>query len=205
MSNVSYKILERRQKLQIKAYLVLCIILLLSMGFYTYKKWEEYSISKTGVEQNKEFITLLREKVTEEKANYEEQKDSFTDLDKTISDKLEMIFPSKDDYTGLTRQFDIYEKQLNKRNNPFEISTIDYQQPIVKEELTYSVLPLRMSIKSSRENFKEFLHLIENSGSFDEEVRLMDISSIRLSFPQSDSEEETQIQFSIQLNAYFQK
>ena len=119
-----------------------------------------------------------------------------------VDEKLEFIFPSTDGYTALTRQLDLFEEELSKKNNPFEISSIEYQ---TTEELeNYSVLPLRMSIESSADNFTKFLHQIENSGSLDDQVRLMDIQSIRLNF--SDNEDESKlIKFTVQINAYFQK
>ena len=48
----------------------------------------------------------------------------------------------------------------------------------------------------------KFLHLLENSGSLDDQIRLMDIQSIRLNF---DGEDDSDIiNFTVQINAYFQ-
>lgn len=204
MTNISYKILLQRQKTHIKAYAVLCIIVLVVMGFYSYKKWMEYSLASTGVEKNKELIDVLKDQTITEKTSYESQKNSFDTLNEDAEEKLGIIFPSEDNYTALTRQIDLYEKELATRNDTFEIANIDYQDPIEGE--TYSILPLRMNIKSSSENFTKFLHMVENSGSIDEEVRLMDISSIRLTFEKDrDDPEKENITFSVQINAYFQK
>lgn len=206
MANVSYIILKRRQKMHIRAYAVLCLLILAGMGFYSYQKWQTYKLSKEAVFKNKEFISVLREKGAEEKSIYYADKDGFNNLNKEIEERLAYIFPATDDYTALTRQLDSYEEELSKKNNPFEVSSIDYQTPTQGEN--FSVLSYRMNIKSSSENFTKFLHLMENSGSLTDQVRLMDISSIRLNFEGSEGENNGGpeiINFTVQINAYFQK
>lgn len=189
----------------IKAYAVLCLVLILSFGFYSYKKWQQYTGYRAIVETQKTFITELRDELSDEKAYYEGNKDGFDNLTEEIGASLALIFPGEDNYTSLTRQIDDFEKELSKKNNPFEVSSIDYQTP--SETDLYSVLPMRMSIRSSNENFRKFLHLVENSGSLVDQVRLMDISSIRLNFLNSDEKTDGPeiINFTVQINAYFQK
>lgn len=179
-------------------------MLLISMGFYTYQKWTAYSFALRGIETNKLYTEILGDSVVDEKAEYDDKRAAFDELNEEIANKLQNIFPAEDNYTELTRQLDVYEKDLKGRNNEFEVSSLDYQQAINTEGATYSVLPFRMNIRSSVENFTNFLHLIESSGSLDEEIRLMDISSIRLSFPGESDEANQPIQFSVQLNAYYQ-
>lgn len=205
MSNLSYEILERRQKMHIKSYALLCMIILLAMGFYSYKKWDEYSLARKGIIENEKYIAVLTEKTSEEKAVYEKQKPTFIQLDKTIEKNLKTIFPESDDYTTLTRQLDDYEGKLSKKNNIFEVSNIEYQSPVESEN--YSILPFRMTIRSSRENFNKFLHLIENSGAIDSDLRVMDIISIRINFEESEDEtlKNSTLNFAVQINAYFQK
>lgn len=203
MTSISYKILERRQKIHTRVYIVLCLILLAASGFYSYKKWQEYNFISEGVAQNTELVSLLREEVKIEKNNYETEKNGFDNLNNEIEEKLSSIFPTNDNYTALTRQMDAFEKDLAKKNDIFEISNIDYQTPIENEN--YSVLPMRMNIRSSSENFTKFLHLVENSGALDSDIRLMDISSIRLNFEEDGGGEDKNINFSVQINAYFQK
>jgi len=204
MANASYQLLKRRQTMYIKAYGILCLVLTISVGFYSYIKWTQYSRYKQVVEKNRAFIEELRDEVSDEKAIYESKKDDFDGLRKEIEDKLNFIFPANDDYTILTRQIDQFEAELSKKNSPFEISSLSYQDGVQTD--LYSILPLRMSIRSSRENFNKFLHLVENSGALNDEIRLMDISSIRLNFPTRNSQESGPeiITFTVQINAYFQ-
>lgn len=203
MPEITYKLEERRRKLHIRTYTLLCAILALAMGFYSYTKWFEYDMARAAVNQNKKFITFLRSEGGTEKAAVDANKKQHDDLSKEIEKKLKVIFPTEDDYTALTRQIDVYENELSKKT--FEVSNIDYQTPI--EEENYSILPFRMNIRSSNENFTKFLHLIENSGTLQNKIRLMDISSIRLNFENSEEGEIVSeiINFSVQINAYFQK
>lgn len=203
MSDVSYQILARRQKSHIRAYVFLCLILVASMGFYSYKKWQEYYLVRQGTEQNKVLVELKRDEVKDEGILYENSKSGFDNLNEEIENKLETIFPSSDNYTALTRQIDAYEQELATKNAPFEIANIDYQNPIASEN--YSILPMRMNIRSSADNFTKFLHLVENSGALDSDIRLMDISSIRLDFGEEGESASKEINFSVQINAYFQK
>lgn len=205
MPAVTYKLEERRQKLHIRTYALLCAILTFAMGFYSYTKWTEYDMARRGVSQNKQFITFLRTEVGNEKTVSDTNKPKYNQLSKDIEQKLKVIFPANDDYTALTRQIDSYEEDLSKKTSPFEISNIDYQTAI--EEENYSILPFRMNIRSSSENFTKFLHLIENSGTLKDKIRLMDISSIRLNFESNDEDQTAPeiINFAVQINAYFQK
>ena len=202
MVNLSYTNTQRRQKIYIKAYAILCLIVLISMGFYSYQKWQEYSLINTAVAKNKELITVLRDEVSDEKSVYEQNREGFLGMNKEIEEKLAYIFPATDDYTSLTRQMDLFEEELSTKTNPFSISNIEYST--VEKTESYSILPVRMSIESSSENFSKFLQLIENSGSLDDQIRFMDIQSIRLNFNDDDEDSEI-IKFSVQINAYYQK
>lgn len=204
---VSYMLLKTRQSKYIKAYAILFLILAVFVGFYTYKKWEQYSLMKRAVTESKAYISALSDKVTEEKSAFEVNKEDADKLNEEIEEKLANIFPASDDYTNLTRELDGYEKDLSTRSSTFEVSNISYES--VSKGENYSVLPLRMNIRSSAENFKKFLHLVENSGALSGNTRLMDISSIRLNFEKDDKKDKEEkpeeiINFTVQINAYFQ-
>ncbi|MBI5754095.1 hypothetical protein HZA40_03065 [Candidatus Peregrinibacteria bacterium] len=206
MADLIYKLEERRQKLHIQTYAILCLLLVIFLSFYGYTKWQQYELTKQGLEQNKIFIASLRGQVSNEKTEADDKKNQGVQLNKEVGQKLKVIFPTTDDYTNLTKQMDIYEGQLSTKTNPFEVSNIDYQNPIQGD--TYSVLPMRMNIRSSNDNFTKFLRMVESSGSLKDNVRLMDISSIRLNFEnneQSGVNASSIINFSVQINAYFQK
>ncbi len=194
---------EEKQKSYAKAYMILCLVVIIIFGTYSSLKIREYITLKAGTEANTKLISLLQAEASTERASYEINRKKTDEIIEEIEKKLETIFPVNDDYTQLTRQIDKIEDQLNRTNDPFEISSLDYMN--VLKEGKYSILPIRMNIKSSGENFTKFLHLVENSGSLNDGLRLMDVSSIRLSFQDARSPEETNmINFSVLINAYFQ-
>lgn len=194
---------EEKQKSYAKSYMILCLVVLLSFGTYTGFKIREYITLKSGVDTNAKLITVLQTDASSEKAAYEINRTKNEEIITEIEKKLKSLFPETDDYTNLTRQLDKIEEDLNRINDPFEVSNIDFMN--VSNDGKYSILPIRMSIKSSGENFTKFLHFLENSGSLNDGFRLMDISSIRLSFQEaSEPGEQNMINFSVLLNAYFQ-
>jgi len=206
MSNISEKILRQRETVQKHAYAVLCLILLVGMGFYTYTKYMKFNTALNGVNQNKTTIEALKTAYAAEQDIYDKNMKEFSESSGTIQKQIEMVFPKEDRYTELTRDIDAIEKDLGTRE-PFSVSNIEYQKPNQSEY--YSVLPIRMSIKSSAQNFVTFLHMVENSGAMDDQVRLMDMSSIRLNFDKSQAKNagtpQELINFSVLVNAYFQK
>ncbi len=204
MDKVTAKMEKRRQKVYIRAYLLLCVVLLAVMGFYTYSQFVEYRLVSQGAEKSESLSGFLRTKVPEVRAEYEENKELFDRLDRVLSQNLERVFPPEDDYTGLTRQLDSFEESISRSGSPFEVSNIEFQNVIERDN--YKILPLRMNIRSSSENFTKFLQMVENSGAIDGDIRLMSVSSIRLSFQGSPIADPSEIiNFSVQLNAYFQK
>lgn len=189
--------------MHIKAYAILCAILALAAGFYFYQKWQEFHFASEGVRVNKAYIEELRKDVVSEKNQYDKSRDKFDGAGKALETKLATIFPADDNYTILTRQVDAFEYELANKKDQFEVSNIDFDSTVETEK--YSILPMRMNIRSSADNFTKFLHWMENAGSLSDEVRLMDISSIRLNFEEGDEGKTDIINFSVQVNAYFQK
>lgn len=205
MPNLSYLIAAKREDTQIKSYAVLCGVLLIAFGTFAYMKWQEYSLMNTVVEKNKTYIAALQEEGSNEKASFDTKKAAINELKTEIETSFVEVFPPTDAYTELTRKFDKFEQDLATKDSVFEISNIEYQTPAIGDG--YSILPVRMSIRSSQPNFEKFLHYVESSGSLAGKVRLMDISSIRLNFEKGNDlsgKTEEIINFSVQINAYFQ-
>lgn len=202
MANTQYILMKNKQIMYIKTYAVLCSILLIIFLVYFISSWKSYSVAMNRVENNKTLIAEFKANPAE-KIEYEKNKTTFDQLRIELSDKLKNIFPADDNYTALTRNLDFYETKLATSNNVFEISSIDFQTPIKNED--YSILPLRMNIRSSEANFREFLHLMENSGALTEDVRLMEIASIKINFENNDKASASDvINFTVQINAYYQ-
>lgn len=195
----------KRQKLQVKAYVFLCLILLVGGGIYSYQKWQVYSSLESGLQTNVASADAISKSSSEEQTAYDSQKESFNTMSAKIGLGVSEIFPPENYYTELAKKLEVIEQSLHKKTNPFEISNLSFEQP--SKITDYSILPFSMTIKSTYPNFMKFLQLIETSGALENGIRLMDINSIRLSFAvQSDDEtsKEKMINFNVQLNAYFQ-
>ena len=90
--------------------------------------------------------------------------------------------------------------------NPFILTDLQFEDPVHDPENRYTVLPFSVAIESSEENFYRFLDFVDSSGVLAGKIRLMNIASIQLNFPDDDSEiSRKRINFSAQLQAYSQK
>lgn len=219
MSN--YQLILQRQKKSLKAYAILCLALIIGIGAHAYFKWSDYTRFKTATTLNQTEVKKLNTDVNNKNVAYQKAHEDYDKLTGTIESGLKEVFPQSDNYTELNRAFDNLEASLNRAKSLFVISSIDYQDVAVSEDGTYRYLPLRMNIVSSPENFTKFLQYIEESGSLNEKVRLMDIQSIHLSFGDSEESggsqglggngetgvsatEGSTITFSVKIHAYFQ-
>lgn len=200
MAKIDYQLAIQKQKAGLKAYAVLCLVFLVIVGAYTYFKWVDYSVFKAAIASNESMIDKLKQDSINEKSDYLDKKSGLEELSGKIEDNLKTVFPSTDGYTELTRAFDAFEQELNRANSPFVISSIEYQDVQADPDGNYKFLPLRMNITSSRDNFAKFLRYVETSGSILDNVRLMDIQSIHMSF----GDDEESVNFSVKIHAYFQ-
>lgn len=202
MKQINFKAEIEKQKFHLKIYLILVIILAFIFGFYTFKQVEKYQIAKQASEFNQVSIEQLTKEIIEEETTYKALETEFDALYTQIDKSLEATFPEENSLTMITRHIDEIEQDLARKDNIFEVSNINYQG--VTSEEDFMVLPFRMNIKSSERNFVKFLNIIENSGALENEIRLMEVSSIKLTLPK-DSEETDIINFTVKINAYFQK
>jgi len=204
MTKFDYQLVIQKQKNGLRAYAALCLVFLAIVGAYTYFRWIDYSTFRAAIASNESVIGVLKQEAINEKSDYLEKKSELEELSGKIEGNLKTVFPSSDDYTELTRALDSFEQELNRANNPFVIASIEYQDAQADPDGNYKYLPLRMNITSSRENFAKFLRYIETSGSILDNVRLMDIQSIHMSFNKDSGSGSGSVNFSVKINAYFQ-
>jgi len=199
-----YQLILQNQKRNIRAYLVLSLIVVLGTFALGYFKYSEYKVIKAALVENQTYSSELKTAVANEKVAFQNSKNNYDKLFDEMNANLKEVFPSDDNYTELTRAFDLLESKLNRSKDPFLISNIDYQDIQTSEDGTYKYLPLRMTISASNNNFTKFMQYIEESGSLSEKVRLMDVQSINLSLNDNEKDGVNTINFSIKINAYFQ-
>jgi hypothetical protein len=113
--------------------------------------------------------------------------------------EVDLVFPTDENLTSLTRLFDDFAVTNNFESNPFFISSINYQD--AKDvEAEYRYLPVSLTVDTSSKNLGEFLEFIETSGSLESEVRLMSVEEMTVNYP-SEYGGIYNVKFTI--NAYF--
>jgi hypothetical protein len=115
-------------------------------------------------------------------SDYQTIKASVDDTRDNAIAELESVFPTEENITDLNRMFDDFAVKNNYANNPFFISSINYQGEQTTEE-GYRYVPANISVTASSKNLGEFMEFIETSGSLEGEVRLMSIEDMSLSYP----------------------
>ncbi len=131
---------------------------------------------------------------------YQNIKTSVSNERSSLSQELNIVFPIDEDLTKLTRLFDDFATKNNFNSNPFFISNINYKAAQSYGEEEYFYVPVSMQLNTSKKNLIKFLEYIENSGSFEGQVRLMSIEDLTVSYP---LEYGGTYDVNIELNAYF--
>jgi hypothetical protein len=129
------------------------------------------------------------------------------DLTQTIQNQLDLVLPETEDYTSLTRSLERFASEIHRLKNPFMISNLQFTKA-KGGDLGYEVLPFKMTIQSSYDNFFKFLKFVENSGTLSDETRLIDIQSIIINFvtptgSEGNTSGKNEINFNVSMNAYY--
>lgn len=193
---------------QLRLYGVLTIILFIVAGYYTFTNVmtllevraeiatnETYfdGLSKTNIRIENELSTIKADNV---------------DLTQTIQNQLDLVLPDTEDYTSLTRSLEGFASEIHRLKNPFMINNLQFTKAKGNSNLGYEILPFKMTIQSSYDNFFKFLKFVENSGTLSDETRLVDIQSIVINFvaptgTEGNTSGRDEINFNVSMNAYF--
>lgn len=176
--------------------LIIALIIFGVTGWYGFSKYTALSVLNTQLAEADTTLFGLEQENADLMGDYQDAKKDFMDDVSANQEKIDAVFPSDEDITGLTRAFDDFAFENHYANNPFFINQLAYDDIEVLE--TYRILPISMSLETSQSNFEKFLEYVDTSGSLDNGVRLMSIDSISLQLV----EDELRVQLS--LNAYLQ-
>lgn len=179
---------------------ILALLILGGVGYYGYTRYLVLETTEEEIIKSESFRNQLEEELGSLAAPFSEAKAEFKETELSRVEKVKAVFPEEEELTELTRTFDDFEVKNNFSNNPFFISSLNFKEAMTEENLPYRILPIDLSIQSSTKNFFKFLEYVENSGSLDTKVRLMEINSINV-----DLNSKGKITFQVSLNAYFQK
>ena len=122
--------------------------------------------------------------------------------------KISSILPPDENYTDLARTLDDYFAQNDTPDNPIFESSLRFGKGApVSGSQDISSLPISMNLEGTRANFFKFLNFINSSGSLETGIRLMEINSIQLNFPEGGeviSNPKQRINFTVDMNAYYE-
>lgn len=192
----------------IKLYAILLVFVALGVIYYGVEKYLEYSDKNTVVTQSNAFVSQLEKDNKKEADAYAAAQALYKDTDASMNKELASVFPLEEDYTSLTKEFDDYFFNYNKKkgNDPVVVTDIQYGSPTSDASAKYDVLPISMNITASENGFYDFLRFVQSSGTLSKKLRLLDLKSIQLNFNSDDTgSAKSTIQFRANLSAYFQK
>jgi hypothetical protein len=181
--------------------LFLAIAILAITGWYGYSNYNSLNELNANLAQADEVLLDLEGDKTKALRDYQNSKKDYVDAAAANDEKLNIILPSAEDLTALTRLFDDFAFKNHYRNNPFFISQLSYGEIDENAELAYRVIPITMTLEASERNFFQFLEYVENSGSIENGIRLLAVNGITLQL-QDDETETLTVQLSLQ--AYIQ-
>lgn len=182
-------------------FLILGVILLVVTGYFSFKYYSELRSVKADIISFDKVEKNLTKTLSDSNVDFTTKVESFTERSSGHLSELEKVFPLDSDKTNFTRFIDDYFFRNNFLSNEIFLKSMVYGNPSVEEG--YYVLPVSMSITSSKTNFMNFLRFVESSGAIESNVRVMDIKSIDVTFREDDSGGRL-YDYRISLNIYYQ-
>ncbi len=193
---------------QLRLYVVLSVLLFGIVGYFTFNNVLKFIDVRAETQSNIEIFNNLEnneEIISTELANEQE---GIQQLNQTIQTELELVFPENESHTKLTRTLEQFANDIHRIKNPFIINNLQYLKSEKVEGEDYSVMPFKMTIHSSYDNFFKFLEFVENSGTLSEKNRLIEITTITINFISpsgsiGNTSGQDEINFNASMNAYF--
>lgn len=195
---------------QIRTYTVLTILVLLAAGTYGYFQFQKLTEAQAALAKGQADLAALKSTETQIADQYTTLKGAFETEFKTVQNAIEGVLPSDENYTALTKALDDFVLTLNRQSPSIFMSNLKFSQPRFEKETDHAVLPMTLTLATTRANLERFLQFAENSGSLDDGTRLLDVRSISISFPQQQvvgapaGDTSSLLNVSLAVNAYFQ-
>lgn len=198
----------KNKDLQLKIFGGLSIILALFLGYYLFTNISLYFDMRGEIDSLKTLHSALQGTDKRLDGEMDNVKEGNEELVTAVAEELNYAFPENENHTLLTRTIESFSNDLNRTKNPFLISNLQYMEPQVSTNGDYMILPFKMTIHSSHDNFIKFLEYVEDSGTLSEKTRLTDIQSIVINFvspqgSQGNISGKDEINFNVSMNSYF--
>ncbi|MFC1655874.1 hypothetical protein ACFL3C_03330 [Patescibacteria group bacterium] len=198
----------KSRQFQTRLYGGLSIVLLLVIGFYSYSNVMKMLGMQAEIDTHNQLHSALantENRIDEELSTVKEEN---IDLNQTIQEERDVVFPKGENHTALTRTLEQFANDTHRSKNPFMISNLQYQTPKKSESGEYMILPFKLTIHCSYENFFKYLEYVGNSGTLSDKTRLIDIQQIIINFvspqgTQGNISGQDEINFNVSMQAYF--
>lgn len=198
-ASTSAALLKRSFDQARKSYRVLTLLLLLILaGVGTWKGKEAFAMMQ-AISANEGKVNELQFTLDRSQKEYTDSRTKYAADLTAVEEKLKKVLPIGESYTDFTRILDLYFERVFSPENPILASGLRYGKGKQIPQTSLSALPTSLTITSSKENFFKFLRYIEDSGSLESGIRLMDVESIRVNFS------EEGVSFTVDLNTYFRE
>ena len=179
-----------------------CILLLTVAGVaFGWSFGNDYMAARAALAESTRIVAGIDAEIEKIKPVQNDVAAAFEESKTILQDTVFSILPEAEQYIELTKILDSFFDNNYKTGSEIVVSNLRFGVPVHVENQLYAALPLSMTITASRDKFYTFLDFIENSGSFENGLRLLDLRSIRMSFVSEPGND--QISFSVDLNAYF--
>lgn len=189
-------------------FLTISALLFIGTAYYAVTSYFDLSAKQEIVQASEHGSADINNSLDEAVSEYKTIEETHDTLKETVRNEILKVFPEQEQYTELTRKLDEYFKSRNSTKNPLVANNLQYGSSRISEDGNYYILPITMTITSSLDNFYDFLSFISQSGSLSSQTRVMDIKSIKINFRSPGESSESggeEINFNVQLNAYYQK
>lgn len=167
-----------------------------------------FSAEGAATVDNQARIAELGQQVSAKKADFKKLGDAHAQTQVEFGKKMDSILPADESYTDLTRVLDNFFADQDTPGNPIFQSSLRFGKGAAVSAMSgISALPISMNIEGTRDNFFKFLDFVNNSGSLDTGVRLFEITSVQLNFPEGGEvlkDLKQKINFTVDMNAYYQ-
>lgn len=198
----------KSKDLQLKIFGGLSLILAVFLGYYIFTNTMTFLGMREDIAEIKQLHAAIQTTDKRLDGELENIKAENEELIASINDELNYVFPETENHTLLTRTIESFSSDLNRLKNPFIISNLNYMTAQQSKDGDYMILPTKMTIHSSHENFIKFLEYAENSGTLSDKTRLLDIKSIVINFvspsgSQGNTSGKDEINFNVSINSYF--
>lgn len=189
-------------------YFALALIVFAATVVYGAFQYQILSAEKQAVLDNEMRRAALEEELASARQTFQPFAEERAKAQAEFSKKIIAILPPDENYTDLTRQLDNYFAEQDRPGNNVFQRSLRFSKGAPAEGMnSISILPMNMNIETTRENFFDFLEFINSSGSLESGVRLMEIKSIQLNFPEGGEvlkDLRQKMDVTLDMNAYYQ-